>query len=114
MWESFLFPFIFAIIVVETGRTIDRFLSTGEFNINFIRFVFTIFSLGLMAAGAIQIVKEMLGFRNEDPPFWGAEDEVKGTLYILLGVVFSFVGLILHDYLREKFEYLEEVGQELD
>ena len=114
LWESFLFPFIFAIIVVETGRTIDRFLSTGEFNINFIRFVFTIFSLGLMAAGAIQIVKEMLGFRNEDPPFWGAEDEVKGTLYILLGVVFSFVGLILHDYLREKFEYLEEVGQELD
>ena len=114
LWESFLFPFIFAIIVVETGRTIDRFLSTGEFNINFIRFVFTIFSLGLMAAGAIQIVKEMLGFRNDDPPFWGAEDEVKGTLYILLGVVFSFVGLILHDYLREKFEYLEEVGQELD
>ena len=114
LWESFLFPFIFAIIVVETGRTIDRFLSTGEFNINFIRFVFTIFSLGLMAAGAIQIVKEMLGFRNDDPPFWGAEDEVKGTLYILLGVVFSFVGLILHDYLREKFEDLEEVGQELD
>ena len=38
LWESFLFPFIFAIIVVETGRTIDRFLSTGEFNINFIRF----------------------------------------------------------------------------
>ena len=76
LWESFLFPFIFAIIVVETGRTIDRFLSTGEFNINFIRFVFTIFSLGLMAAGAIQIVKEMLGFRNEDPPFWGAESRL--------------------------------------
>ena len=112
LWESFLFPFVFAIIVVETGRTIDKFLSTGEFNINFIRFVCTIFSLGLMAAGAIQIVKEMLGFRNDDPKFWGAEEEVKGILYILLGVVFSFVGLILHDYLREKFEYLEEDIQE--
>ncbi len=114
LWESFLFPFIFAIIVIETGRTIDKFLSTGEFNINFIRFAFTIFSLGLMAAGAIQIVKEMLGFRNDDPTFWGAEGEVKGILYILLGVVFSFVGLILHDYLREKFEYLEETNQDLE
>tara|TARA_B100001750_G_scaffold135280_1_gene107615 strand:- start:4853 stop:6034 length:1182 start_codon:yes stop_codon:yes gene_type:complete len=114
LWESFLFPFIFAIIVIETGRTIDKFLSTGDFNINFIRFAFTIFSLGLMAAGAIQIVKEMLGFRNDDPTFWGAEGEVKGILYILLGVVFSFVGLILHDYLREKFEYLEETNQDLE
>ena len=114
LWESFLFPFIFAILMVETGRTIDKFLSTGEFNINFIRFAFTIFSLGLMAAGAIQIVKEMLGFRNDDPTFWGAEGEVKGILYILLGVVFSFVGLILHDYLREKFEYLEENEQETE
>ena len=114
LWESILFPFIFAIIVIETGRTIDKFLSTGEFNINFIRFAFTIFSLGLMAAGAIQIVKEMLGFRNDDPTFWGAEGEVKGILYILLGVVFSFVGLILHDYLREKFEYLEETNQDLE
>ena len=114
LWESFLFPFIFAILMVETGRTIDKFLSTGEFNINFIRFAFTIFSLGLMAAGAIQIVKEMLGFRNDDPTFWGAEGEVKGILYILLGVVFSFVGLILHDYLREKFEYLEEKEQETE
>ena len=67
-----------------------------------------------MAAGAIQIVKEMLGFRNDDPTFWGAEGEVKGILYILLGVVFSFVGLILHDYLREKFEYLEETNQDLE
>ena len=100
--------------MVETGRTIDKFLSTGEFNINFIRFAFTIFSLGLMAAGAIQIVKEMLGFRNDDPTFWGAKGEVKGILYILLGVVFSFVGLILHDYLREKFEYLEENEQETE
>ena len=35
-----------------------------------------------------------------------------GVFMILLGVIFSFTGLIVHDYLREKFEDPEEDIQE--
>ena len=48
-----------SLIVIEVARTIDTYLRDKVFNINIIRFVFTVASMGLIVAGTIEIINDL-------------------------------------------------------
>jgi len=41
---------LFALVIIEVARTIDTYLRDGVFNINIVRFIFTVASMGLIFA----------------------------------------------------------------
>ena len=87
--------FLASIVVIEVSRTIDAYLRDGVFNINIVRFVFTIASMGLIAAGIIEIINDLFVLHDIDS---------NNVMYILSGIILSFIGLLVHDSIRERVE----------
>ena len=84
-----------AVVVIEVSRTIDGYLRDGVFNINIVRFIFTIASMGLITAGIIEIINDIFVENSYDGD---------NVLYILAGIILSFLGLLVHDSIRERVE----------
>jgi len=84
-----------AVVVIEVSRTVDGYLRDGVFNINIVRFIFTVASMGLITAGIIEIVNDLFVQNNFD---------ANNVQYILSGIILSFIGLLVHDSIRERVE----------
>ena len=84
-----------AVVVIEVARTVDGYLRDGVFNINIVRFIFTVASMGLITAGIIEIVNDLFVQNNFD---------ANNVQYILSGIILSFIGLLVHDSIRERVE----------
>ena len=84
-----------AVVVIEVSRTVDTYLRDGFFNINIVRFVFTVASMGLITAGTIEIVNDLFVQNNFD---------ANNVQYILSGIILAFIGLLVHDSIRERVE----------
>ena len=77
------------------ARTIDTYLRDGIFNINIVRFIFTVASMGLIFAGIVEIVDDIFvkdNFNSEN------------VTYILSGLILQFIGLLVHDSIRGKVD----------
>lgn len=89
-----------AIVCIEVSRTIDTYVREGIFNINIIRFIFTVVSLGVITAGIIDIMSDVVVRTDlaatEDP------DYTQGIWFISLGLLIAFIGRIVFDILRER------------
>ena len=89
-----------AIVCIEVSRTIDTYVREGTFNINIIRFIFTVVSLGVITAGIIDIMSDVVVRTDlaatEDP------DYTQGIWFISLGLLIAFIGRIVFDILRER------------
>jgi uncharacterized membrane protein len=89
-----------AIVCIEVSRTIDTYVRDGIFNINIIRFIFTVVSLGVITAGIIDIISDVVVrtdlVANEAP------DYTQGIWFISLGLLIAFIGRIVFDILRER------------
>ena len=59
-WNGVLPYLLLAIASIEVSRTIDTYVRDGVFNINIIRFIFTIGSLGAITAGMIDIMSSIV------------------------------------------------------
>jgi putative membrane protein len=79
--DGILLFLLASLVVIEVARTIDTYLRDSVFNINIIRFIFTVASMGLIVAGII---------------------ESYNVQYILSGIILAFVGLLVHDSIRER------------
>ena len=99
-----------AIICIEVSRTIDTYVREGTFNINIIRFIFTVVSLGAMTAGVIDIMSDVVVRTDlaatEDP------DYTQGIWFISLGLLIAFIGRIVFDILRERITGEESSSDE--
>ena len=84
-----------AVVVIEVARTVDGYLRDSVFNINIVRFIFTVASMGLITAGIIEIVNDLFVQNNFD---------ANNVQYILSGIILSFIGLLVHDSIRERVE----------
>ena len=85
----------FALVIIEVARTTDTYLRDGVFNINIVRFIFTVASMGLIFAGIIEIVDDIFvkdNFNSEN------------VTYILSGIILQFVGLLVHDSIRGRVD----------
>jgi len=93
--DGILLLFLFALVIIEVARTIDTYLRDGIFNINIVRFIFTVASMGLIFAGIIEIVDDIFvkdNFNSEN------------VTYILSGLILQFIGLLVHDSIRGKVD----------
>ena len=63
--------------------------------ITIVRFIFTVASMGLITAGIIEIVNDLFVQNNFD---------ANNVQYILSGIILSFIGLLVHDSIRERVE----------
>ena len=77
------------------ARSIDSYLRDGIFNINIVRFVFTVISMGLIVAGIVEILNDL---------FVIGDFNSSNVSYILAGIVVAFVGLLVHDSIRERIK----------
>ena len=68
--EGILVLLLASLVLIEVARTIDSYLRDSIFNINIVRFVFTVTSMGLIVAG----------------------------------IVVAFIGLLVHDSIRERLK----------
>ena len=84
-----------AVVVIEVSRTVDTYLRDSVFNINIVRFVFTVASMGLITAGIIEIVNDLFVQNNFD---------ANNVQYILSGIILAFIGLLVHDSIRERVD----------
>ena len=85
-----------AIVCVEIARTIDTYVSEGVFNVNIIRFIFTVLSLGLITAGVIDIMAQVVT---------GADPELTDPLVTMLwGFGLALLGRLVFDIIRERVE----------
>ena len=91
--DGILLLLLSSIVVIELSRTIDAYLRDGVFNINIVRFVFTVASMGLITAGIVEIVNDIFVENNFNS---------NNVQFILLGVILAFVGLLVHDSIRER------------
>ena len=91
--EGILVLLLASLVLIEVARTIDSYLRDSIFNINIVRFVFTVTSMGLIVAGIVEILNDLfvLGDFNSS-----------NVSYILAGIVVAFIGLLVHDSIREK------------
>ena len=67
------------------------------FNINIVRFIFTVASMGLIFAGIVEIVDDIFvkdNFNSEN------------VTYILSGLILQFIGLLVHDSIRGRVDEL--------
>jgi len=93
--DGILLLLLASLVVIEVARTIDTYLRDGIFNINIIRFIFTVASMGLIVAGIIEIVNDLFVQDNF---------ESYNVQYILSGIILAFVGLLVHDSIRERVD----------
>ena len=95
--------FLASVVVIEVSRTIDSYFRDGVFNINIVRFIFTIASMGLIAAGIVEIINDLFVLKDFDS---------NNVMYILSGIILSFIGLLVHDSIRERVEEKPLVADE--
>ena len=91
--DGILLLLLASLVVIEVARTIDTYLRDGIFNINIIRFIFTVASMGLIVAGIIEIVNDLFVQDNF---------ESYNVQYVLSGIILAFLGLLVHDSIRER------------
>ena len=91
--DGILLLLLASLVVIEVARTIDTYLRDSVFNINIIRFIFTVASMGLIVAGIIEIVNDLFVQDNF---------ESYNVQYVLSGIILAFVGLLVHDSIRER------------
>ena len=93
--EGILVLLLASLVLIEVARTIDSYLRDSIFNINIVRFVFTVTSMGLIVAGIVEILNDLfvLGDFNSS-----------NVSYILAGIVVAFIGLLVHDSIRERLK----------
>ena len=89
-----------AIVCIEVSRTIDAYVREGIFNINIIRFIFTVVSLGVITAGIIDIMSDVVV--RTDLAATEEPDYTQGIWFISLGLLIAFIGRIVFDILRER------------
>ena len=93
--DGVLLLLLASVVCIEISRTIDAYLRDGIFNINIVRFIFTVASMGLITAGVVEIVNDIFVQENFD---------ANNVQYILLGIILAFVGLLVHDSIRERVD----------
>ena len=93
--DGVLLLLLASIVCIEISRTIDAYLRDGIFNINIVRFIFTVASMGLITAGVVEIVNDLFVQDNFDS---------NNVQYILLGIILAFIGLLVHDSIRERVD----------
>ena len=101
-WNGVLPYLLSAIVSVELSRTIDGYVRDGVFNINIIRFVFTVASLGAITAGMIDIMSDIVvrtGLSGSEEP-----EYTQGVWYIAIGLLIGFVGRIVFEIINERIE----------
>jgi putative membrane protein len=91
--DGILLLLLASVILIEIARTIDSYFRDGLFNINIVRFIFTVSSMGLIAAGIVEILNDIFVLNNFNS---------SSSLYILAGIVLAFIGLLVHDSIRER------------
>ena len=101
-WNGVLPYLLLAIASIEVSRTIDTYVRDGVFNINIIRFIFTVGSLGAITAGMIDImssivVRTALAESEEI-------DYTQGFWYIGIGLLIGFIGRIVFEIINERVE----------
>ena len=89
-----------AIVCIEVSRTIDTYVRESIFNINIIRFIFTVVSLGVITAGIIDIMSDVVV--RTDLAATEEPDYTQGIWFISLGLLIAFIGRIVFDILRER------------
>ena len=93
--DGVLLLLLASIVCIEISRTIDSYLRESIFNINIVRFIFTVASMGLITAGVVEIVNDIFVQENFDS---------NNVQYILLGIILAFIGLLVHDSIRERVD----------
>ena len=93
--DGVLLLLLASVVVIEVSRTVDTYLRDNVFNINIVRFIFTVSSMGLITAGIIEIVNDIFVQDNFDS---------NNVQYILAGIILAFIGLLVHDSIRERVE----------
>ena len=101
-WNGVLPYLLLAIASIEVSRTIDAYVRDGVFNINIVRFIFTVGSLGAITAGMIEImssvvVRTALAESEEI-------DYTQGFWYIGIGLLIGFIGRIVFEIINERVE----------
>ena len=91
--DGFLVLLLSSLVLIEVARSIDSYLRDGIFNINIVRFVFTVISMCLIVAGIVEILNDL---------FVVGDFNSSNVSYILAGIVVAFVGLLVHDSIRER------------
>ena len=84
-----------SVVCIEISRTIDAYLRDGVFNINIVRFIFTVASMGLITAGIVEIINDI---------FVRGDFDANNVQYILSGIILAFIGLLVHDSIRERVD----------
>ena len=101
-WDGVLPYLLLAIVSIEVSRTIDRYVRDGVFNVNIVRFIFTVGSLGAITAGMIDIMSDIVVRTSL------AESEetnyTQGVWYIGMGLLIGFVGRIVFEIINERVE----------
>ena len=93
--DGFLVLLLSSLVLIEVARSIDSYLRDGIFNVNIVRFVFTVISMGLIVAGIVEILNDL---------FVVGDFNSSNVSYILAGIVVAFVGLLVHDSIRERIK----------
>ena len=93
--DGFLVLLLSSLVLIEVARSIDSYLRDGIFNVNIVRFVFTVISMGLIVAGIVEILNDL---------FVIGDFNSSNVSYILAGIVVAFVGLLVHDSIRERIK----------
>ena len=93
--DGILVLLLASLVLIEVARTIDSYLRDGIFNINIVRFVFTVTSMGLIVAGIVEILNDL---------FVVGDFNSSNVSYILAGIVVAFIGLLVHDSIRERLK----------
>ena len=93
--DGILVLLLASLVLIEVARTIDSYLRDGIFNINIVRFVFTVTSMGLIVAGIVEILNDL---------FVVGDFNSSNVSYILGGIVVAFIGLLVHDSIRERLK----------
>ena len=101
--DGVLILLLAAIVVIEVSRTVDSYLRDNVFNINIVRFVFTVAAMGLISAGLIEIANDVFVDDNFDS---------NNVQYILSGIILAFIGMLVHDSIRERIDKEAEVTED--
>jgi len=98
-WDGILPYLLSAIVCVEVSRTIDTYVRDGVFNINIIRFIFTVISLGAITAGVIDIMSDVVTRGTTE-----LNELDEGLLKIFVGGGIAVLGRLVFDIIRERVD----------